>query len=378
MNLKIYNKIFEYIKFPKKGKDIFKDLSKEELYICEEILNNVDDVLSAKEPDYNNTWKVIDSQTKSSTYKYLSVFLKYAASIVVIASISYLSYHMYNTFTTSNNTKIAKEEPFKVKRNNANLILEGGKIIELSNDKLTTIIDNNSMKIKSQLNNVLEYEVESDSIREPIYNTIVVPKAAEYSVKLSDGTFVYLNSESKLKYPVNFIGDYRVVELEGEGYFKVKKNKKQPFIVKVGKAKISVLGTTFNINAYEENEDIKTTLVEGCVKVDYNNQDIILKPNEQAICENENIRCLKVDVTKYNSWVNGVFNFEDSRLEDIMTQIERWYDVNVFFIDQDLRDKLFSGVIQKYRPIKEILKMIEKTDNLKIRIRNDNIYIEKN
>jgi ferric-dicitrate binding protein FerR (iron transport regulator) len=232
--------------------------------------------------------------------------------------------------------------------------------------------------IKNEPNKLLTYIKKADTLIKPEYNTIVVPRAAEYSVKLSDGTIVYLNSDSKLRYPVPFEKGVRKVYLEGEAYFKVSKDKRRPFIVDVKEVEVKVLGTSFNINAYEENNGVATTLVEGSVNVSSANNSVIIKPNQQAVfSKGGSMKVNNVNVYNYISWRQGYLNFDNVPLEQLMFEIERWFDINVFYVNSELKTYRYTGAINKYYSLDKMLHIVEEVLKIKIRKKDKNVFIEK-
>ncbi len=203
-----------------------------------------------------------------------------------------------------------------------------------------------------------------------VYNKLEVPRRGEYSLLLSDGTVVYLNAMSSLHYPVRFTGDIREVELSGEAYFEVKKDLSRPFVVRTQGMRVQVLGTQFNISAYPEDAAVKTTLVEGSVQVvpEQGNRAIVLKPSWQAVfCKTSGaLEAREVNVAEYIAWKNGKFDFRDWRLEDVMNYLSRWYDIEVFYQEEDLKDLRFGCYIDRYSEIGPILELLEKTGKIKV------------
>jgi transmembrane sensor len=201
------------------------------------------------------------------------------------------------------------------------------------------------------------YKVENVTNRELIYNTLTNPRGSRVvSLTLSDGTNVWLNSESSLRYPVIFNGHDRTVEIKGEGYFEVKKKVDQPFIVHVEKgAKIEVLGTTFNLNAYPDELDIKTTLLDGSVRV----AGVVLKPGQQAWLEGQKIVLNKVDTSDVVAWKNGLFAFHDADLPSVMRQLARWYNIEVTYEGLIPREKFqFNGKMGKDLSLDNVLDLL--------------------
>lgn len=374
MRFKLYNKFLELSR-SKDDNEVLKDFTKEDLYLCDKLLDEIGKTVLSPEPNLNRIRKNIESKNikKSSV---LFSFIRYAAVIIPIMGISLLFYYIYNqslNYQENNSSVTEIKDDFS---NNVKLILDNGKKLDLTNHNSGEIYASNSVLVSKDSSQTISYKNIKDTIERIKFNTLVVPMAAEYSIELSDGTIVQLNSESKLKFPILFNGKDRIVYLEGEAYFRVKRNINKPFIVKVKDANIQVLGTSFNVNAYKETEAITTTLVEGSVKVNYKNDGIILKPNQQSIISNGKISCKNVDVNKYISHIMGKFYFEDKNMERVMISIERWYGVNVFFQNKSAKEIMFSGVIKKYLPLEKTLKLIEEACGVHIRLKGKNVYIK--
>ena len=207
------------------------------------------------------------------------------------------------------------------------------------------------------------------------YNTIEVPKGAEFDLILSDGTRVWLNADSKLKYPVTFGNDKREVELEGEGYFKVTKDERKPFRVVVKKQTVEVLGTEFNVDAYPGEKNTYTTLVSGKVKVDADGQTVILDPGMQSVVNDEKMYTRKVNVAEVISWRNGMFVLENHTLEEIMSKLARWYDFTVFNHNTSLKEATFKGKIPRYASFESVLDILEKTGEVKFNVKNQTVTV---
>ena len=198
------------------------------------------------------------------------------------------------------------------------------------------------------------------------------------SLTLPDGTLVYLNSESTLSYPSRFDNDTRNVTLQGEAYFEVNKTG-HPFTVSTQGMQIEVLGTTFNISAYP-GEEYQATLVSGSVKVDTGEgQSLVLKPSQQAslIPGSGNIQVRTVDTAFYTSWVKGKINFKDQRLEDIMRILSRWYNIEVDYSDEALKNLRFGCYVNRYEEIAPFLELLEATENIHVKINGKTIIFYK-
>lgn len=211
-----------------------------------------------------------------------------------------------------------------------------------------------------------------------LYNTIVVPQGGEYSVKLSDGTIVYLNSMSSLRFPVQFLEDERIVELEGEAYFDVQRNG-TPFIVKTFRTQIEVLGTTFNVCAYK-GESTSATLVKGSIRISTEHESMLLSPSQQAVVQpdNDNITVSRVDTDFYSSWYKGKIYFRDTRLEDIMKNLARWYNIQISYGDSEVADLRFGCYVNRYKEITPLLNHLKKTGKVRILQRGNHISFYSN
>jgi ferric-dicitrate binding protein FerR (iron transport regulator) len=213
---------------------------------------------------------------------------------------------------------------------------------------------------------------------EVLYNTVTTPKGGQYQLTLSDGSRVWLNAASSLHFPTAFSGKERKVELTGEGYFEVAKNKEKPFIVTANNTSIEVLGTHFNVNAYSDENSIKTTLLEGSVKVSKGNAGTLIVPGEQARVNNfsGDITVKKdVDLDETVAWKNGKFVFQSEDIKSIMRQLERWYDVNVVY-SKNVTDEEFIGSISRQVNISEILEMLEKAGSVYFEIKGRTIIVK--
>lgn len=211
------------------------------------------------------------------------------------------------------------------------------------------------------------------------YNQLDIPRKGEFILVLSDGTRVQLNSESRIRYPVHFVGAERRVYLEGEAYFEVAKNEKVPFVVEVGKVTVQVSGTTFNVRAYTNETNIYTTLVEGGVRLSVEDKNLILCPGEQGIVNTRTATMNKsdVDVRFFIGWKDGRFLFDEQPLEEIMNTLARWYDVKICFSSAAVRQVTFSGNLKRYDNFDKILKMLEMAGTAQFRMDGDTIYVSE-
>ncbi|MDY5490116.1 MAG: DUF4974 domain-containing protein [Butyricimonas virosa] len=262
------------------------------------------------------------------------------------------------------------------------LITPEGKQFNLSQQDSSRTLELGHGLIAINNGNVVEYVERSDSsIHQKMRNnTIRVPRGGEYELILPDGTHVWINSDSELSFPARFDSTKREVSLSGEAYFSVRRDKKRPFTVKVGQnVEVNVLGTQFNLQAYPDAKTIETTLCEGSVNVSNGKQKVTLTPSQQAVYSKAtmNITTRKVDVRLYSAWKEGLFVFENKPLEEIMTTLSRWYNVNVFYANQALKTYHFTGDLERYGDFKKTLGMIEKATSIRFKINGNNITVEE-
>lgn len=217
-------------------------------------------------------------------------------------------------------------------------------------------------------------EMQPDTL---VYNVLSVPRSCEYRLRLADGTMVWLNSDSELRYPVNFAGRERRVFLKGEAYFDVARNMDMPFRVEAGEMEVEVLGTEFNMNVYGDDGCLRTTLAEGKVRVSYaaTRQACILEPGEQALLEEGALSVRQVDLRDIVGWKEGRFVFSDLPLEAIVRQLERWYDVEFDFFDPAAKYYRFTGVIMRHKSLQEVLALLEETTDVKFKTNANEIEV---
>lgn len=211
------------------------------------------------------------------------------------------------------------------------------------------------------------------------WNKLIIPRGGEYNLVLGDGTVVYINSESCLEFPVKFTGKNREVRLHGEAYFKVTKSQEHPFIVKTDKMDILVTGTEFNVKAYQNEKLVQATLVSGQVRVavgEDRSQTRVLIPSQQAeFGQDGQLQVRDVDVNSFIAWKNGQFIFKNDRLEDIMTVLARWYDFEVFYLNDSVRDLVFAGKLNRLEAIDPILEIMESTGKINIEIKGKSVVL---
>ncbi|RWY53998.1 FecR family protein [Mucilaginibacter gilvus] len=261
--------------------------------------------------------------------------------------------------------------------NKAILTLANGKTIILDNAQNGTLAKQGATVVKKTADGQLLYNAAAmaDNSPTPSINTIVTPRGGQYQVILPDGTKVWLNAASSLRFPIFFTGKTREVDITGEAYFEVAKNAAMPFKVKTNRAEIEVLGTHFNIMAYDDETTMKTTLLEGAVNIKSGNFSARLKPGQQAqITANGQSKVVDdVDVDDETAWKNGIFQFRDAGIDMILRQASRWYDVDVIY-KGTIPHREFNGRIARSVKASELLNMLEYT-GVKLKIEGKNIIV---
>ena len=258
----------------------------------------------------------------------------------------------------------------------AELVLADGTTRILGSEVTDSLLVQQGANIVVQ-NQGVSYCVDS-SVVEERYNTLRVPRGGEYSITLSDGTIVYLNSESELRYPVNFVGRDRRVYLSGEAYFDVVQDEAHPFIVDMGNSSVRVLGTSFDVRAYADEDEVLTTLVQGSVKFSAGKEFVTLEPGKQAVLgKSGSIETREVDTYLYTAWKEGVFAFKRQRFEEIMKVVARWYDVNIFWENVSQKEVTFTGKMKRYDDFSKVVEVLEMTGNTEFVIKENNIFIRE-
>ena len=261
----------------------------------------------------------------------------------------------------------------------ATLILAGGHQVELG--KTTgQKLEIEGLEIKED--QIIVKEKPESPSQATEWNKLLIPRGGEYKLRLGDGTEVFVNSESSLRFPVEFSANERVVCLQGEAYFKVAREESRPFKVRTDGMDIQVLGTEFNVKAYETERHVQATLVKGRVRVatgKEKRQYLDLQPLQQADLDllSEQLVVKEVDVNSVIAWKNGQFIFKGERLEEIMTVLARWYDFEVFYQNDKIRDLVFAGKLNRLESIHPILEIIESTDKIHVEIQGKTLILSE-
>ena len=239
------------------------------------------------------------------------------------------------------------------------------------------ILQEKGMNIEYRKGEIV-YHKSEEKTTEVVYNKLEVPRGGECMIKLDDGTKVWVNAETKLKYPVAFVGDRREVVLEGEAFFDVAKNEK-PFIVKTSFGDVRVLGTAFGISAYASEPESYTTLVRGKVSVEREGgKPVVILPGEQVVTSKDGkMMKQKVDVEEFVGWKDGIYVFKEKSLGEIMKTLERWYNISVDFQDKSLVDLPFTGNLKRYDDINVFFDALTRTGDMKYRVEGNQVILFK-
>ncbi|WP_316838787.1 FecR family protein [Pedobacter gandavensis] len=303
--------------------------------------------------------------------------IRWAAAAVAVLAIGIGSFYFSSRppALPANGIAAEKGEHILPGGNKAVLTLSDGSQITLDDMANGEIAKESGVKITKTADGRLLYSVrEGLSHVKPAYNTITTPKGGQYQIALPDGTMVWLNAASSLKYPSSFTGKDRLVTLIGEGYFEVAKDKTRPFKVKTEEQEVEVLGTYFNINAYDDEDGVKTTLIEGSVKVKLpTNKSAVLKPGEQSLVSND-IKINQVDANSAIDWKQGLFWFNDESIYSIMRQFSRWYNIEVEYRG-DVSNVRFGGQVSRMKNLAQVLRIMELTKSIQFRVEGNKIIV---
>ena len=288
-----------------------------------------------------------------------------AASVLLVLAAG--AYWLLNRHET---TGIA-EKPADVQpgRKGALLTLADGSQVSLDTISNSTIALQGGAKAVV-INGALFYE--QNNGRDVVYNTMNTPKGRQYQLTLSDNTKVWLNAGSSIRFPTVFTGKERLVEITGEAYFEVAENRNMPFRVNAdNRSEVEVLGTHFNVNAYKDETTVNTTLLEGSVRVRRSSSEAVtLKPGEQAIVADKIKVDNEADIDKVMAWKNGLFNFEGASLQEVMKQLERWYEIEVVF-EGKVPDIQFGGMLSKGLTLNQLLDVLQSLEGKDLNFRLD-------
>lgn len=315
---------------------------------------------------------------RSLGYKYLVA----AACILIIMATGLF---FFNQKTSLRQNQLPFVHSIVPGKNSATLTLANGKKIVLSDAANGELAKEAGVKISKSADGQIIYEVIGTAASSDKLNTLSTSNGETYRIRLPDQSEVWLNAASTIKYPVSFAKHAtRKIELIGEAYFEIARDKRHPFIVESNEQKIEVLGTHFNVNAYSNENKVKTTLIEGSVKVQSQHpggkspagEQAILRPGEQSLLSADELIVRKADVEEAIAWKMGFFKFRDENIQSIMRKVSRWYDVEVIYRGEIPQSGL-EGTVSRYQDITQLLDMLQSTGLVKFSISKNKIIVSK-
>lgn len=343
----------------------------------------------------NRIHGVIDPEVKS-IIRYRPWFatkwaIAVAASVLLISGIAVFFYTRTDQTALSNSVSSAGN--ILPGTNAATLTLADGKKIKLSESANGRLAKEAGVLIVKTADGKLVYQVQNSTAEMDQVNTIATAIGETYQVRFSDGTAVWLNAASSLKFPAKFSKlSSRIVELKGEAYFEVAKDKAHPFVVKSRAQEVKVLGTHFNINSYADENNTKTTLLEGSVRVTNKalmqggdpglrrdegkgNAEVLLKPGQQSLLSPTSIKVAEVQTDDVIAWKNGKFMFNNESMESVMRKLSRWYNIEVKYSDPAVKQIKFFGTVSRFARVSEVLEMIELTKEVRFEVKGKEITV---
>lgn len=327
------------------------------------------------EEEEERGWRQLQQKARSGRSVRKIKWFPYAAAIVLILSVGGVFYFSGDKEQTEI-LPIAKNE-VQVPGSRAVLILPDGRKVDLENEVLRSDLAQSDSLLLVSARSLKYRDIDSPDTTE-IFHTLEIPRGGEYLLTLSDGTMIYLNSESTLSFPVKFQGKERKVYLTGEAYFKVAKNTEHPFVVTAGELEVLVTGTTFGVRAYKDEKDIQTTLESGQVTVKVEGKSVKLVPNKQVLFNKSTmgLEVRDVDVDLYLAWVDGRLVYDNCPLEKILTDLGRWYNIDVFYSRDELRSYQFSLNMKKHEEFTQVLELIGKTGEVQFEIKDNTVIVK--
>lgn len=271
--------------------------------------------------------------------------------------------------------EIADKQDIAAVKGSATLTLANGATISLDSLQNGGTVTTHGLQLSMQ-NGALSYNPDRDTKTEVTYNTISTSRGRQFILSLPDGTTVTLNASSEIRFPVVFPKDKREVQVSGEAYFDIAKNADAPFIVTAGDVKVQVLGTAFNLKAYSDEPNIATTLISGAVRVTSPQKTIILEPGQQSITTaDDDLQVRHVDIGEAVAWKEGRFEFYGN-IKDIMTQLQRWYDISTVEYQGDIARYEVAATISRTKKLSEVLELLEKTGNIHFIIQGNKVIVK--
>lgn len=321
----------------------------------------------------SNLYKIIHSKDPHTFTLSFRTSISIAATILVLFFISlYQIKNIHNTTEkhVGKSVKLAKST-----HTSGSLTLANGTVIELRN--FNGAVNNiPGIKVSKLGNGSFKYDIQNIEFEGE--NIIKTALGQQIQIQLIDGSKIWLNAGTSLKYDTKMYrqSSTRSVEINGEAYFEIAKNPQRPFIVKTGSQKITVLGTHFNVCAYNNELGERTTLLEGSVSISAGKDILFLKPGEQVSVDRQTIKKIKVNAESFVAWKDGMFSFNEDNLAEIMKRISRWYDIDVIFQGAD-PDSHFGGTISRYENLEKVLERLELTGGVSFKVEGRKVYVRK-
>ena len=321
--------------------------------------------------DAGGAWQVVQQKAAWRRRKRLTRVYRVAVSVVIIFGVA-IAFLLREEATTV--VPVVKVEEITPGRSMAKLTVASGDVYHLDSlhqvDLITSLAENNGKEVV-----FIDRQLE-EGASEIKYNKVEIPRGGEYQIVLGDGTRVYLNAQTELRFPESFANsEQRLVYLSGEAYFEVTKNPSKPFVVQCKDYAVKVLGTSFNVNSYEGDETSKTTLATGKVEIDMDGKQTILNPGQQAIIKNGEVNVKEVDVEVYTTWMFDNFRFQSESIQEIMTKLSRWYAIDVFYMNESVRNYHFTGYLPRYAKIADVLELLSLTTNIKFDVEGKTVIV---
>ncbi|WP_313237002.1 FecR family protein [Sphingobacterium multivorum] len=342
----------------------------------EQLMDHVQELLqqnlSLQEKQDSNTSRILDESfanimaeisppvRKRRSFRMLWYFSAAAALLLAIFT---FSDYLFNKDDRQHHIVVVDAESILPGTKKAILTLADGRKIALDGTESGTIPSNNGIDRTKNTEVELAYKTDNDQVGSSIYNAVETPNGGEYKIRLPDGTQVWLNAGSKIRYPISFAGSReRTVELSGEAYFEVAHDRTKPFRVRTQSQVIEVLGTHFNVNAYPQNGKTISTLAEGSVRVESHGTEQLLKPGQEAVLnKGGSLSVRKAELEIALAWRNGLIKFRNTNLRSILDQAARWYDIDVEYRN-NAGGEHFTGGISRTAPLSVLLKVLELND----------------
>lgn len=327
-----------------------------------------------EEPDYHAIGKEIWSKLNPSKYKVSRLWPLTGIAAAILICFSAGAYFILNSRQSIQTTEAYKND-IAPGSNKAILTLSTGHKIVLSGVKNGELFTQGGAKVSKLTGNGITYAANDSAKKTSVFNTLTTPRGGQYNLTLADGTRVWLNAASSISYPTTFTDRVRQVVTTGEVYFEVAHNRDKPFRVITGQQTVEVLGTHFNINAYNDEQVVKTTLLQGSIKVSKADYRALLKPGQQSQIEGNIINVIDhANLEEVIAWKNGYFRFNNEKINSIMAKLARWYDIDVLY-EGKISDEGFYGTISRFKKISEVLALLQQTKGVHFKIEGRRVTV---